>query len=121
MIATIEKESLDKTGLRSDVVTLFGGAKYHLYRYKKYTDVRLVWAPETAAAFFGGDADNFEYPRYNLDATIMRVYEDGKPAKLEHFLRWSDEPLSEGELGVRQRQSGTDAANLYGRGAQVLA
>ena len=67
VIATIEKESLESTGFRSDVVTLFGGAKYHLYRYKKYTDVRLVWAPETEAAFFGGDADNFEYPRYNLD------------------------------------------------------
>ena len=74
VIATIEKESLEATGYRSDVVTLFGGAKYHLYRYKKYTDVRLVWAPQTEAAFFGGDADNFEYPRYNLDATIMRVY-----------------------------------------------
>ncbi|MGI9472524.1 MAG: S46 family peptidase [Rubripirellula sp.] len=98
IIATIEKESLDKTGLRSDVVTLFGGAKYHLYRYKKYTDVRLVWAPETKAAFFGGDADNFEYPRYNLDATIMRVYEDGKPAKLTNFLSWSDKPLESGEL-----------------------
>ncbi len=98
IIATIEKESKEETGMRSDVITLFGGAKYHLYRYKKFTDVRLVWAPETAAAFFGGDADNFEYPRYNLDATIMRVYEDGKPAKLDHFLRWSDQPLDEGEL-----------------------
>lgn len=98
VIATIEAESLEETGFRSDVVTLFGGAKYHLYRYKKYTDVRLVWAPETAAAFFGGDADNFEYPRYNLDATIMRVYEDGKPAQLEHYLSWSDRPLEEGEL-----------------------
>ena len=98
IIARIEKASKDDTGLRSDVVTLFGGGKYHLYRYKKYTDVRLVWAPETAAAFFGGDADNFEYPRYNLDATIMRVYEDGKPAKLDHFLSWSTDELSEGEL-----------------------
>jgi len=98
IIATIEKESLDATGLRSDVVTLFGGAKYQLYRYKKFTDVRLVWAPETKAAFFGGDADNFEYPRYNLDATIMRVYEDGKPAQLDNFLRWSDQPLTSGEL-----------------------
>lgn len=98
-MSTIEEESKAQTGLRSDVITLFGGAKYHLYRYRKYTDVRLVWAPETAAAFFGGDADNFEYPRFNLDATIMRVYdEDGKPAKLEHFLAWSDAPLGEGEL-----------------------
>ena len=98
VISRIEEESFKKTGNRSDVVTLFGGAKYHLYEYKKYTDVRLVWAPETAAAFFGGDADNFEYPRYNLDATIMRVYEDGKPAKLQHFLNFNHEPLKEGEL-----------------------
>ncbi len=98
VIANIEKQSLEKTKLRSDVVTLFGGAKYHLYRYKKYTDVRLVWAPETKAAFFGGDADNFEYPRYCLDATIMRVYEDGKPARLKNFLPWNQDPLSEGEL-----------------------
>ncbi len=98
VIANIEKESLEKTGFRSDVVTLFGGAKYHLYRYKKYTDVRLVWAPETKTAFFGGDADNFEYPRFCLDATIMRVYEDGKPAKLDNHLAWSDEPLTDGEL-----------------------
>ncbi|MEM6473176.1 MAG: S46 family peptidase [Planctomycetota bacterium] len=98
VIAEIEKESLDETGLRSDVVTLFGGGAYHLYRYKKYTDVRLVWAPETAAAFFGGDADNFEYPRFCMDATIMRVYEDGKPAKLDHFLRWNENGVAEGDL-----------------------
>lgn len=98
VMAEIEKESLDKTGLRSDVITLFGGAKYHLYRYKKYTDVRLVWAPETKAAFFGGDADNFEYPRYCLDAALFRVYEDGKPAKIEHFLRYSANGAGDGEL-----------------------
>lgn len=96
--AEIEKESLDATGLRSDVVTLFGGGRYHLYRYKKYTDVRLVWAPESSIAFFGGDADNFEYPRYNLDACIFRVYENDKPAKIEHFLSWSSKPLDDGEL-----------------------
>ncbi len=98
VIAKIESESTEETGLRSDVITLFGGARYHLYRYKKYTDVRLVWAPETAAAFFGGDADNFEYPRYNVDATIMRVYENGKPAKLDHFLKWNRDPLAVDEL-----------------------
>lgn len=97
-IAEIEKDSLDASSLRSDVVTLFGGAKYHLYQYKKYTDVRLVWAPETKAAFFGGDADNFEYPRYNLDATLVRVYEDGKPAKIANFLAWSDEAAKQGDL-----------------------
>src|SRR5262245_52641276 len=94
----IEKESLDKTGLRSDVVTLFGGAKYHLYRYKKYTDVRLVWAPEGGIAHFGGDPDNFEYPRYCLDVTLVRAYENGKPVKPEHYLQWSEAGASDGEL-----------------------
>ncbi len=86
-MARIEQESKETTGLRSDVVTLYGGGRYHLYRYKRYTDVRLVWAPEAKAAFFGGDADNFEYPRYCLDVTIFRVYEDGQPAQLENFLK----------------------------------
>ena len=98
VMAEIEKESLDSTGLRSDVVTLYGGAKYHLYRYKKYTDVRLVWAPETAAAFFGGDADNFEYPRYCLDVALFRVYEDNKPAQIKHFLKYSEAGATDGEL-----------------------
>ncbi len=98
VLANIEKESQTATGLRSDVVTLYGGGRYHLYRYKKYTDVRLVWAPEAAIAFFGGDADNFEYPRYNLDACIFRVYEDDKPAEVKSFLKWSDEAVQEGEL-----------------------
>ncbi len=89
VIAKIEKAALDTTGLKSTVTTLYGGGRYHLYQYKKYTDVRLVWAPETSIAFFGGDADNFEYPRYCLDACIFRVYEDDKPAKIEHFLKWS--------------------------------
>lgn len=86
-MAEIEEQSKQATGLRSDVVTLYGGGRYHLYRYKQYTDVRLVWAPEAAAAFFGGDADNFEYPRFNLDVTIFRVYEQGKPAHIENFLQ----------------------------------
>ena len=97
-IGEIESEAMKSSGLRSDVVTLYGGGKYHLYQYKKYTDVRLVWAPEAGIAFFGGDADNFEYPRYNLDATIFRVYEDGKPAKIEHFLKWSENGPKELEL-----------------------
>ena len=97
-MAQIEKESLDRTGLRSDVVTLYGGGRYHLYRYKKYTDVRLVWAPEAQSAFFGGDADNFEYPRYCLDVTLFRVYEDGKPAKIDHFLKMDPNGGKEGDL-----------------------
>lgn len=97
-MAEIEKASLEKTGLRSDVVTLFGGGKYHLYRYKKYTDVRLVWAPEANSAFFGGDADNFEYPRYCLDVTLFRVYENGKPAKIEHYLKMDPTGAMENDL-----------------------
>lgn len=97
-IDNIEKKALGETGLRSDVVTLYGGGRYHLYQFKKYTDVRLVWAPETAAAFFGGDADNFEYPRYCLDACLFRVYENDQPAKIEHFLRWSEHGPAAGEV-----------------------
>ncbi|MGV3774401.1 MAG: S46 family peptidase [Verrucomicrobiales bacterium] len=98
VMAEIEKESLDKTGFRSDVVTLYQGGKYHLYRYKKYTDVRLVWAPEQQIAFYGGDPDNFEYPRYCLDVCFFRAYENGKPAKIENFLKWSANGAKDGEL-----------------------
>jgi hypothetical protein len=98
IIATIEKESKDKTGLRSNVIPLFAGGQYHLYRFKQYTDVRLVFAPEQQIAFFGGDADNFAYPRYDLDVTFLRVYENGKPAKIEHYLKWSANGAQEGEL-----------------------
>ena len=98
IIAKIEKSALDETGLKSTVTTLYGGGRYHLYQYKKYTDVRLVWAPETAIAFFGGDADNFEYPRYCLDACIFRVYEHEKPAKIEHFLQWSETGPKENDV-----------------------
>src|SRR2546427_6778252 len=98
VIAAIEKESKDKTGLRSDVVTLYQGGAYHLYRYKRYDDVRLVFAPEQQMAFFGGDPDNFEYPRYDLDICIFRVYENGQPAKIDHFLKWNSQGPSDGEL-----------------------
>ena len=98
VMASIEKESLAATGLRSDVVTLYQGARYHLYRLKKYTDVRLVFAPEQQIAFFGGDADNFEFPRYNLDVCFFRVYENGQPAAVPHHLAWSERSVVEGEL-----------------------
>ncbi|HET7537145.1 MAG TPA: S46 family peptidase, partial [Candidatus Didemnitutus sp.] len=96
--AGVEKESLEKTGLRSDVVTLYQGAQYHLYRYKRYTDVRLVFAPEEQAAFFGGDPDNFEFPRFNLDFALVRAYENGQPAKVEHYLKWNAAGVAEGDL-----------------------
>ncbi|HET9366965.1 MAG TPA: S46 family peptidase, partial [Candidatus Udaeobacter sp.] len=98
VIAAIEKESKDKTGLRSDVVTLYQGGAYHLYRYKRYDDVRLVFAPEQQIAFYGGDPDNFEYPRYDLDICIFRVYENGRPAKIDHYLKWNSRGPSDREL-----------------------
>jgi hypothetical protein len=98
VMAEVEKESLAKTGLRSDVVTLYHGGAYHLYRYKKYTDVRLVFAPEQAVAGFGGDVDNFEYPRFDLDVCFFRAYENGQPARVEHFFKWSPVGPAEGDL-----------------------
>ncbi|HKS28894.1 MAG TPA: S46 family peptidase [Pyrinomonadaceae bacterium] len=97
-IAAIEAESLKATGMRSDVVTLYQGGQYNLYRYKKYTDVRLVFAPEFQAAFFGGDPDNFNYPRFNIDMALVRVYENDKPVKPESYFKWSKSGAKEGEL-----------------------
>ena len=96
--AAIEKESTDKTGLRSEVVALYRGGEYWLYRFKKYTDVRLVFAPEEQIAFFGGDYDNFTYPRYCLDVTFFRVYENGQPLKSQDYLKWSAQGPADGEF-----------------------
>jgi hypothetical protein len=97
-IATIEAESQKKTGLRSNVITLYQGGQYQLYRFKRYTDVRLVFAPEQQIAFYGGDPDNFAFPRFDLDMCFFRVYENGKPAKIEHYLKWSKAGAGDGEL-----------------------
>ncbi len=97
-IAELEAASQQATGLKSEVVTLYQGARHHLYRYKTYRDVRLVFAPESGIAFFGGDTDNFEYPRYNLDCCFFRIYEDGKPLRPEHHLAWSKDGCKEGDL-----------------------
>jgi hypothetical protein len=98
VIADIEKESKESTGLRSNVITLYQGGEYHLYRFKRYDDVRLVFAPEQQTAFYGGDPDNFEYPRFDLDICIFRVYENGQPAKIEHFLKWNSDGPKDGDL-----------------------
>ncbi|MFE8598692.1 S46 family peptidase [Archangium violaceum] len=85
--------------VRCDVVTLYQGGKYNLYRYQRYQDVRLVFAPEHAIAFFGGDPDNFEFPRYDLDVTFVRAYtKDGKPAKSPNYFKWSEKGVKEGDL-----------------------
>ncbi len=96
-IATIEKDSQTQSGLQAEVVTLYQGGQYHLYLYKKYTDVRLVFAPEFDAAFYGGDPDNFMFPRYCLDMTIWRVYENDRPLATKNFLPWSVTGVAEND------------------------
>jgi hypothetical protein len=97
-ISKIEAESSKASGLRSDVVTLYQGGQYNLYRYKKYTDVRLVFVPEFQAAFFGGDPDNFNFPRFNIDMALVRVYENDQPVRPENYFKWSTAGAKEGGL-----------------------
>jgi len=87
--AAIEKESFDRTGLYSEVITLFGGARYDLYQYKKYPDVRLVFSPDRQMASFGGDTDNFEFPRFDLDICLFRIYDHGRPLQTSDYLKWN--------------------------------
>src|SRR5207244_3927892 len=88
-LSKIEKECATADDLRCDVVTLYHGGRYHLYKYRRFQDVRLVFAPEFSIAFFGGDPDNFMFPRYDLDVAFMRVYERDKPLEQPHYLEWS--------------------------------
>jgi hypothetical protein len=90
-----------------EVVTLYQGGQYHLYAYKQYADVRMVFAPEQAAAFFGGDPDNFNFPRYAFDVSYLRVYENGQPASTPNALQWRSEPLAAGELTFVAGHPGT--------------
>ena len=111
-MTAIEKESLYATKLRSDVVTLYQGAQYHLYRYVRYTDVRLVFAPEESMAFFGGNVDNFEYPRYTLDMALFRVYDDEDPAETSNYLTWERDGVKEGDpVFVAGHPGGTSRLN----------
>ena len=97
-ISAIEAESTKATGFRSDVVTLYQGGQYNVYRYKRYTDVRIVFVPEFQAAFFGGDPDNFNFPRFNIDMALVRVYENDQPLKVENYFKWSKTGAKKDEL-----------------------
>lgn len=97
-IKKIETDAKAEKGMRCDVVPMYQGGQYHLYCYKEFTDVRLVFTPEESVGFFGGDPDNFGYPRYNLDITLFRAYENDKPYRPEHFLKWSEAGAKDGEF-----------------------
>jgi peptidase S46-like protein len=97
-MAEIEKTCAQSTGNSCTVVKLFSGERYDLYQYKKYSDLRLVFAPERAIAFFGGNPDSLAYPRYLFDVAFLRAYENGQPAETPQFLKWSGEGVKDGEL-----------------------
>jgi hypothetical protein len=126
-IAAIEKDSQKSTGLEAEVVSLYQGGEYWLYRYKKYTDVRIVFAPEQQTAFFGGDPDNFTYPRYDLDMAIFRVYDQGKPIHVDNYLKWNSRGAGEHELvfvsgnpGATSRDSTVDQLRVEGEVTEPL-
>lgn len=97
-IEKLKKEMQEKSGLTCEHVTLYQGGEHWIYSYKKHTDVRLVFAPEMQIAFFGGDPDNFTFPRHNLDFTLFRVYENGQPYQPKDFLKWTSTGLKAGDL-----------------------
>lgn len=98
IVAQLEKDGCPDTGkTRCQVVSLYGGGQYKIYNYRKYSDVRLVWAPEAQAAQFGGDPDNFNFPRYSMDASFLRAYEDGKPVATPQHLEWAARAPVDGE------------------------
>ncbi len=97
-VARIEAAGCSDTATtRCQVVSLYGGGQYKLYTYRKYSDVRVVWAPEAKAAQFGGDPDNFNFPRYSLDASFLRAYENGKPVATPQHLKWTARAPVDGE------------------------
>ncbi|MGK5083545.1 S46 family peptidase [Bdellovibrionota bacterium FG-1] len=98
-MSKVEKEcSKGADDVRCEVVTLYHGGKFNLYRYRRFQDVRLVFAPELSIAFFGGDPDNFTFPRYDLDVSFLRVYSDGNPIQSNDYFKWSTQPAKEGDL-----------------------
>ena len=96
-IASIEQQC-STGGIRCQVVPLYQGGVYSLYKYRRYSDLRLVFAPEEAIAFFGGDPDNFTYPRYDIDVTLLRVYENGQPFHPQDYLKWSASGAAQNEV-----------------------
>ena len=112
VIAQIEKESTEKTNLKSDVISFYSGGEYWLYRHKKYTDIRLVFAPEEQIAFFGGDYDNFTFPRHDLDVAFLRAYENGQPAKTPNYFKWSETGAADGEFVLASGSPGSTARLL---------
>ncbi|MFL5318160.1 MAG: S46 family peptidase [Myxococcaceae bacterium] len=110
-MSKLEKSCATSDAVRCDVVTLYNGGKYHLYKYRRFQDVRLVFAPEFQIAFFGGDPDNFMFPRYDLDVSFLRVYDQGKPAKMDHFFKWSPNGAKDGELTFVSGHPGKTSRN----------
>ena len=106
-MSQIEKECNASSGHRCDVVPLYSGGQYHLYQYRKYTDLRLVMAPEFGIAFFGGDPENFTFPRYNLDVTFFRAYENGKPVHVDNYFKWARQGVKDGDLTFVPGNPGT--------------
>jgi Peptidase S46 len=95
---------------RCDVVDLYQGGIYNLYKYRRFQDLRLVFAPEFAIAFFGGDPDNFEFPRYDLDVSFVRVYDNGKPLDSRaNYLPFAKQDLNEGDLVFSSGHPGSTA------------
>ncbi|HCZ33084.1 MAG TPA: hypothetical protein DHV93_06280 [Holophagaceae bacterium] len=124
-IEKIKKEMQEKSGLTCEHVTLYQGGEHWIYSYKKHTDVRLVFAPEMQIAFFGGDNDNFTYPRHNLDFSVFRVYENGKPYQPKDFLKWTGTGLKAGDLTFvtghpgRTNRQNTLAQMIYARDVAI--
>jgi hypothetical protein len=108
----IEKECATSDDLRCDVVSLYHGGRFHLYKYRRYQDVRLVFAPEFDIAFFGGDPDNFNFPRYDLDVSFLRIWKGDKPAATPDYLRWSPSGAKDGDLTFVSGNPGSTARDL---------
>jgi Peptidase S46 len=108
----IEKECATADDVRCDVVSLYHGGRFHLYKYQRYQDVRLVFAPDFGIAFFGGDPDNFNFPRYDLDVSFLRIYKDGKPAATKDYFRWSAAGAKDGDLTFVAGHPGSTSRDL---------